>query len=132
MSHENVQIVRRSNALTNDGDLDAAFRLLHPDIEWVIAREHPDARTLIGREAVAQYQRDWQEALPDVRFELDRAVDIDDKVVGVGTVRGAGMGSGADVQVPIALLFTLRDGKIARVEEYLDPSEALEAAGLAA
>jgi ketosteroid isomerase-like protein len=102
---------------------------LHPDIEWVIAREHPDARTLTGHEAVAQYQRDWRESLPDLRFELDR-LDAVEQVVAIGTVRGAGTASGADVEVPIAFLFTLRDGLITRVEEYLNPAEALEAAGL--
>lgn len=131
MSQANVEIVRRSNALTNEGDLDGAFRLLHPGIEWVIAKEHPDARTLIGHEALAQYQRDWQEMVPDVRFELDHALDVGDEVVAVGTVRGSGVGSGADVQVSIAFRFTLRDGLITRVEEYLNPSEALKAAGLA-
>jgi ketosteroid isomerase-like protein len=130
MSQENIEIVRRANALTNAGDLDAAFRLLHPGIEWVIAKEHPDARSLVGHAALAEYQREWQEAMPDVRFELDRALDAGGRVVGVGTVRGAGVGSGADVEVPIAFLFTLRDGLITRVEEYLNPAEALEAVGL--
>jgi hypothetical protein len=130
MSEANVETVRRANALTNDGDWAAAYRFLHPDIEWVIAREHPDARTLTGHEAVAEYQRDWQEAVPDVGVVYDRVLDAGEKVVGIGSVRGTGTGSGADVRVPIAFVFTLRDGLIIRVEEYLDPSDALEAAGL--
>jgi uncharacterized protein len=130
MSQENVEIVRRANALTNDGDLGGAFRLLHPDIEWVIAREHPGARTLSGHEALAEYQRDWQETLPDVRATLDRVLDAGDMVVAIGTVRGTGTESGADVQVPIGFLFTLRDGLITRVEEFLDPAAAVAAAGL--
>lgn len=130
MSDQNVEIVRQANALTNAGDLDAAFQLLHPGIEWLIAREHPHARTLTGREAVAEYQRDWQEMVPDVRFELDGVLDAGDTVLGIGKVRGTGAGSGADVRVPIAFLFVLKDGLIARVEEYLNPAEAVEAAGL--
>jgi ketosteroid isomerase-like protein len=131
MSQENVEVVRRANELTNDGDLDAAYSFLHPDIEWVIATEHPDSRTLTGREAVTQYQRDWQEAVPDVGVEYERVLDAGGRVVGIGRVRGTGTGSGADVRVPIALVFTLRDGLITRVEEYLNPSEALKAVGLA-
>jgi ketosteroid isomerase-like protein len=130
VSEENVEIVRRANALTNEGDLDAAFQLLDPDIEWVIAREHPNARTLTGQGAVGEYQRDWQEMLPGVRVEFDRVLDAGAMVVGIGNVRGTGSGSGADVIVPIAFLFTLRDGLITRVAEYLNPSEALTAAGL--
>ena len=130
MSQENVEIVRRSNALFNAGDWDAAREALHPDIEWVIAREHPDARTLIGRDAVADYQREWQTAMPDLHLELDRVVDAGDKVVTIGAVHGTGTGSGAVVRVPLAIVLTLRDGLIARAEEYLDPDEALEAVGL--
>ena len=52
-------------------------------------------------------------------------------MVAVGMVRGTGIGSGADLEVPIAFLYTLADGRIVRVEEYLNPREALEAVGLA-
>jgi ketosteroid isomerase-like protein len=131
VSQENVEVVRRSNTLYNAGDWDAALELLHPDIEWVIAREHPDARTLIGRDAVADYRREWQTAMPDLRLELDRVLDGGDKVVTIGAAHGTGTGSGADVRVPLAFVFTLRDGLIARAEEYLNPAEALEAEGLA-
>jgi uncharacterized protein len=131
MSQENVEVVRRSNMLFNVGDWDAVRELLHPDIEWVIAREHPDARTLIGHEAVADYRREWQTAVPDLRLELDRVLDGGDKVVTIGAAHGTGTGSGADVRVPIAFVFALRDGLIARAEEYLDPDEALKAVGLA-
>jgi ketosteroid isomerase-like protein len=131
MSRESVEIVQESNALSNAGDWNAAFELLHPDVAWVVAREHPDARTLAGREAVAAYRREWQETLPDLRIELDQVVDADDRVVGVGTVSGTGVGSGADVRVPLAVVFTVRDGLITRAEEYLNPAEALKAVGLA-
>jgi ketosteroid isomerase-like protein len=115
----------------NEGNLDAARRLLHPQIEWVIAREHPDSRTLIGHESIVAYERDWQETLSGLRFVLDRVLDAGENVVGIGSVVGTGTGSGADVRVPIAFVFTVRDGLITRVEEYLDPREALEATGLA-
>jgi len=48
MSQENVEIVRRIFDRWAEGDFQAGRELLHPDIEWVISREHPDARTLIG------------------------------------------------------------------------------------
>jgi ketosteroid isomerase-like protein len=63
-------------------------------------------------------------------METDRFVDAGAPVVAVGTVPGIGGGSGADVRVPIAFVCTLEDGKIVRVEEYLNPSEALAAVGL--
>jgi ketosteroid isomerase-like protein len=131
MSEENVEIVRRSNAYYSEGDMDAGMRLLHSDVEWAIAREHPDSRTLVGREAILEYQREWQQTVPGLRMSLDRLLDAGDSVLAIGAVRGTGVESGAEVEVPIALVYAFRDGLIARVEEYLDPDEALQVVGLA-
>jgi ketosteroid isomerase-like protein len=130
MSQENVEIVRRSNALLNEGDVDAAIELLDPAVEWVIATEHPEARTLFGRGSVAAYQRDWQRTFADMHFKLDRVIDVGDKVLAVGSVGGTGSESGASLAVPLALVLTLRGGLITRGEEYLKPDEALKAVGL--
>jgi ketosteroid isomerase-like protein len=59
---------------------------------------------------------------------LDRVLDAGNDVVAIGTVRDTGVESDVDVEVPIGFLYTLRDGLVARVEEYLDPAEALKAA----
>jgi ketosteroid isomerase-like protein len=131
MSQANVELVRRANALANKGDFHASRRLSHPDVEWVIAREHPNARTLVGHEALAAYEQEWLEAVPNLRIDYERVLDAGDRVLAVGTVRGAGAGSGADVHVPIAMVFTFREGLVARVEEFLNPAEAFEAVGLA-
>src|SRR5437899_296399 len=127
MSHENVEIVRRANEV----DWDLGFAFLRSDIEWVVAKEHPNARVLIGHEAVAEYRREWEETILDMHFEMDRLLDAGgDRVVGTGTVGGRGTESGAEVRVRLAIVFTLREGQIARAEEYLNPQEALKAAGL--
>src|SRR5256885_8537426 len=122
---ENLDLVRSIYAAWEQGDFSSA-EWAHPDIEWIIAREHPDARTLIGRDALTEYRREWQKTMPDLRLALDRLLDANDKVVTIGTAHGTGTGSGADVRVPLAFVFTLRDGLIVRAEEYLNPAEALE------
>ena len=130
MASENIKVVRRSAALVNEGNWDAAMELLAPDIEWVTAKEHPEARTLVGREAVVGYRQAWQHTMTDLRFELDRLLDCDDRVVSIGAVLGTGRGSGAVVRVPLAIVYEVRHGLIARAEEYLNPAEALRAVGL--
>jgi uncharacterized protein len=128
MSQENVQTVRDSFAAP---DLDGAASWWHPEIEWIVAREHPEARTLVGRGAIATYLQDWEATLDGLQIDVDELLDAGDTVVAVGNVRGGGTDSGADVSVPIAFLCTVRDGKLVRVEEYLDTAEALNAVGLA-
>jgi ketosteroid isomerase-like protein len=124
---ENLELVR----MAFQADLDAAVGWWHPRIEWAIAKEHPEARTLSGRDAVVAYLRDWEEVLNGAHLDIDRFVDAGAQVVAVGTVHGTGAVSGAAVKVPIAFICTVDDGKVLRVEEYLQPAEALEAAGLA-
>jgi ketosteroid isomerase-like protein len=128
MSQQNVELVRQIFAIA---DLDAASQSWSGEIEWVVAREHPEARTLNGREAVLGYLEEWQATLDDVQLEMDTFLDGGTSVVAVGAVRGTGGGSGAAVRVTIAFACTVADGELARVEEYLDPRDAMRAAGLA-
>jgi ketosteroid isomerase-like protein len=131
VSRENVESVRRMTASAVAGDWDAAVALMAPEVEWVIAREHPEATTLVGRRALVDYRRAWQETLPDMQVEVDRILDAgSDKVIGIGAVRGTGAGSGADVRVSLAVVYTLRDGLIVRGQEFLDPQDALKAVGM--
>jgi uncharacterized protein len=130
VSQENVEAAQQAIAAFNRGDIEVAFDSVHPEIEWVVTKEHPNAATLHGREAVAAYFQDWRETLDEMRFDMDRIVDAGDTVVTVGTVRGVGIGSGAEVEIPIAFVSILRGGKTIRVEEYLNPAEALEAVEL--
>jgi uncharacterized protein len=128
MSQADLELLRELFAIT---DVNEVAESWHPDIEWLVAREHPEAGTLNGRQAVLAYFRAWEEMLEHPRLEMERFLDAGGSVVVVGSVRGTGTGSGADVQVPIALVCTLAGGKVVRVHEYLDPSEALEVAGVA-
>ena len=47
-----------------------------------------------------------------------------------GYFRGRGRGSGVEVDSRFYEIYTLRDGKIVRVDEFAERSEALKAAGL--
>ncbi len=57
-------------------------------------------------------------------------LDAGEKVVALLVVRGQGTLSGAAVEVPMAHVLTLRDGKVHRIEYFGDRAEALKAVGL--
>ena len=44
--------------------------------------------------------------------------------------RGRGQGSGVPIEARFYAVYTLRDGRVVRVDEFTDRAEALEAAGL--
>lgn len=103
---------------------------LATDAEWWVAAEHPESRTCRGHEEIRSYFAEWRTQLDDLRFELAELVERGDRVIASGYVRGTGAGSGVEIQVPLAIVFTWRDGKVIRGEEYLDPDRALEALGI--
>ena len=52
-----------------------------------------------------------------------------DRVVVTVRFRARGRGSGIEVDARLYDLFTLRDGKIVRMDQFAEQSEALEAVG---
>ena len=111
----------------NAGDVDGLLSMADPDIEWEVAPEHPAATTHRGCEAVREYHEDWPNTVQDLTIDLQSVAESGDSVVTVCRLRGRGGESGPDVEVEIAFLTTFRDGKAIRVEEFLNPDEALRA-----
>ncbi len=63
--------------------------------------------------------------------EIGGAIDVGpEKVIAVMTMRFQGASSGAGTEHRMWAVMTVKDGKITRTENYLDPAEALEAVGL--
>ena len=95
----------------------------------------PHVRTLTPPCIVGSARSDsqfagWHEAYPDLRVEvLDAQANGDQVLLWVRFV-GHGAASGIPLDMELAHLYTMRDGKAARVVEYMNRNEALEAAGL--
>jgi ketosteroid isomerase-like protein len=131
MSQENVQTVRRATDAFNRGDLDAFLANFAPEAEW-----HPPGQ-FIGEGVYrghAELKRFWAEAREDLE-ELSTSVSEiravgEDKVFVAAVGAGRGKRSEARFEQPLWYVMTVRDGLILRVEDYVDPAQALEAAGL--
>lgn len=107
--------------------LDPGFEL-HPDPEayWVGVNE-----TYRGAEGLAKYMAAIYDAFEDYTPEVERFLDVGDKVVTLAIERGRGRGSGAEVeQRQTAHVWTFRDGRPVRLDLYLDRQRALEELGL--
>src|SRR5436190_731223 len=138
MSEENVEFLEGLFAGAADLDkralLDALPELIaqtcDPEIEWVEDPQRADGRVYRGHEGVRQSWERWLENFEDYDAELERMVDCGDKVLVVATEQGRGALSGATVSQRMYSVFSFRDGKIARYEEFLDERAARDAAGL--
>jgi ketosteroid isomerase-like protein len=69
-------------------------------------------------------------ALADFHVQYSEIRDLGDRIVAIGHARTRGRASGAVTDSPFNSVTDLRQGKAIRVRIYLDPKEALEAAGL--
>ena len=136
MSAENMEIARRVFQVFQDGvrrgDPGAVFEseLMSPDTEWVPNEGFPGPAKYTGREGFVDFIDMWTEDFEDWSIRSDRLIDAGDRIVHLIHQSGTGRGSGAKVEWDLALIYTIENGQVIRVNSYLDPTEALEAAGL--
>ena len=145
MSQENVDLVKAVHPPSgtkvsdlfsegaDDSGLAALAAVLTPDFEvaagngkgggiWVEAR---------GLDGLLQTWRDWLEPWEEYWTTVERFVDVDENHVLV-LVRDRARAEGSDAEVELAAgsVWTLREGKVARIEFHTGRESACEAAGL--
>jgi ketosteroid isomerase-like protein len=124
----NADRVRQFYELAARGD-HAALELFDPDVEFAMPEVLPHGGTIVGREALGAYFGEVRGRWDDFRAEADDFVDGGDRVVAVGRFCGRPKATGRYVEIPFALIWTLRDGLAVRVDEYTDTALLLEALG---
>jgi ketosteroid isomerase-like protein len=129
MAEENVDLVRRIIAAYNERDFYAMKALAQPDVEldWSASRGL-EARTYKGEEVMRFYQN-FLGAFEEVKIEVERFIASGDSVIVPNTAQNRGR-EGIVTTARSALVFTVRDGRIACIRLYQEVREALEAAGL--
>jgi ketosteroid isomerase-like protein len=132
MSQESVEVVLDQFAATNERDFPRAMDHYAEDVQLVVdPAAFLQSGTFAGRDAVGRWFGDWFATFePGYRFEIEEARDLGGVILLVANHRGRGRSSGAEVRGQTGYLYTVRGGKIARVELFADRSAALEAAGL--
>jgi ketosteroid isomerase-like protein len=128
----NVEIARAAFQAIADGGLDAALRFLDPECEFEPPEDAIERRGKFrGHTAVRARWNLLLEPFSEVHMELEDVSEAGpDTVVVVFRVRGRGRASGAPVEMRLAHLVTMRDGRALRIKAFLDPDAARRAAGL--
>jgi ketosteroid isomerase-like protein len=121
MMHENVEIVRRFLVLD---DLDEALTYADPAIVWNPVEES----SAQGHDAVRASTRRWKREWSDYELVPEEFANMGDRVVVTVRFRARGRGSGIEVDARLYDVFTLRDGRIVRMDQFAERSEALQAA----
>jgi hypothetical protein len=126
----NTEVVERLIKAFEDGDIEAALAELHPEVEFLPIRAQLEGTSYRGhdgyRRVIADFEEDWE----DLRLPPERIHEAGDRVVVSGRMVARGKASGVELDIPLALLYELREGKVVRIESFSDPDEALRAAGV--
>ncbi len=123
MSQENVEIVRRFLK----AGVEEALPYADPGIVWNPIEELPTQGHDAVRASLARWKGEWD----DYRLMAEEFVDRGDSVVVTVRLGGRGRGSGIEIDALFYDVYTLRDGKIVRMDQFNDRSQALAAVGLA-
>jgi ketosteroid isomerase-like protein len=133
MSQENVDAFKRGTAAFNRRDIEAALAGLDPNVEWypaLLSSVAGEQTVIRGHAGVRDWLRDVDEAFGETQAEFSDIRDLGDRLVAIGHLTGSGKTSGAPIESPLCYVVDFKNGKQIRVRTYLDPKDALKAAGL--
>jgi hypothetical protein len=119
----------------NRRDLDASLIGYHPEFEIFPARAWVEAGLVEpcyrGAEGYRGYVAIWDEVWgADSYLRPVELIDLGERFMILTQAPLRARASGVPLTETLALVTTIKDGKVIRQEEYWDQSEALEAAGL--
>ncbi len=123
MSEENIEVVRRVTDVMDAEGFEAALpvflKAAHPDVEWREDPTWPGAATYRGVEQVRQVIVDRMDTL-DFDQQTEDLIGVDDKVVALVRWVGRGKASGAQGELSMAMIWTLREQADTRLEFFID------------
>jgi ketosteroid isomerase-like protein len=131
MSQENVEIARTMIRAFEERDADALIECTDADGELLLPRNLIEGGSYKGHEGVRQALADAFDTWEGIHFEVHDVRATDDCAVVLSRTTNVGKGETPTVEYEIGYLVRMRGSKIIYMRPYLDPHEALEAAGLA-
>jgi ketosteroid isomerase-like protein len=131
MSKENVEIVRRFAEAWERGDRDVFAELADPNVELHgTVGGVEEGRVTRGMSEIGREYESAEEMWEEHRIEIQELIDAGDRVVIFQREYQRGKSSGVELVLDAAALVDIREGRIVRVQGYMDRAAALEAAGV--
>jgi ketosteroid isomerase-like protein len=131
MSQENVEIVKLANEFLERRDWQGTTDLFDPTVElYGTVGGLEEGKILRGLSQISQaIETEDDEVWDEHRIEPQEFIDAGDRVVVLHREYQRGKGSGVELVIDTATIVDVRDGRIVRMQGYMNPAEALEAVG---
>jgi ketosteroid isomerase-like protein len=130
-AERNVETIRNAYAAFSRGDMAALFEAFADDIQWITPGNTDLAGERRGKEEVAAFFRLLEQQWEVLAFEPREYIASGDRVVTLGRYDMRSRRTGRTAASHWAMVWTFRDGKATRFQEYTDTA-TLEGAAMAA
>jgi ketosteroid isomerase-like protein len=131
MVSDRLDVVNRLADAVNRGDRKAAFACMAPGVIWNATGELIDQQLHYnGREEVWGYLRSLDQSFEDLSVDVESVEEVGSLVVARVHLHVTGRASGAESDFTFSSVGRFQEGRIARVENYVDHDEAMNNAEL--
>lgn len=123
MNEQNhLQVIQQAYDCFGQGNIAGILDTLTNDVIWQVApvKDVPFTGTRNGQEGAADFFAKMAECEDTLQFEPRDFIAQGDKVAVVGHYAGHVKATGREYETYFVHVFTLREGKIARFDEYTD------------
>ena len=126
MSEQNLSVIRGMYEAFGKGDIAGVINALDPQVEWLEAENfiYADGNPYVGPNAVLEgvFMRigtEWD----GFNVAPTELLDAGETIVGQGYYSGTYKKNGKQVRAQFAHVFTFRDGKVAKFQQYTDTAQ---------
>lgn len=129
MNQENIKIVQKAYNDFKNGNIEAILNSLTEDVEWELPSisNVPFSGKRIGRTRVGQFFVTVAENQDALIFEPAEFIADGEKVIALGNYRWRVKSTDKTFECAFAHVFTIRDGKVIRFQEFTDTAAASNA-----
>jgi uncharacterized protein len=126
---DNVRLIQRIYAAFGAGDVPTILDSVADDAQWI---NHgpatiPYAGSRSGKKQIREFFQAIADSTTGGKVIPEKFVAQTDSVVATGRYTARVRDTGADIDTPIAHLFTVRNGKVVRWEGFSDSARVAEA-----
>lgn len=125
MSQQNVDVIRRAYEAFARQDIPAVLGAFDEHIEWTTPDSLPIGGTVRGHEGVTRFFQSLPKHFQELQVRPEQYIDAGDEVVVLG--RHVGRGARGKFDVPWCMVWTLRNGKATRFQEFTDTAKLAQA-----
>jgi ketosteroid isomerase-like protein len=125
----NMELAKAGYEAFQRSDVQTVLDLTDPEVEIYLPPTLPNSGTFHGHEGYMTWLGRWLEAWDDFHIEVRGMEAVGERhVVTAIHQSGIGRGSGIPVEMDVAYMLDIRDGKVIALQMYLSRDEALSVA----